>query len=509
MQQLQMKMQPQQTLLSVSTASSKTITVDYATANSTATAGADYTAGTGTITIAAGATTANIPVAVLADSLDENNEVAHVNLSNPTNATIADAQGALTITDDDATPSLSIANGTSTDETSVTLVVTLSAASGRSVTVNAAASNGTATQGSDFNAFSSTVTFAAGETTKNVVIPLTNDTSDEVDETFTVTLSSPNNATISSATATATITDDDAPPTISIGNVTIAENAGTASVNVTLSAASAKSITVNYASANATATAGSDYTALSSTTLTFAPGDTSKTVTASITNDTLDEADETFTIALASPTNATIAAATGTVTITDNDPAPTISINDVSTSNENAASTNLVATLSAASGKAITVDFATSNGTATAGSDYTASSGTLTFAAGTTTKNVPIAVLADAFDEPNETVTVTLSNPNNVTLNDATGILTITDDDNAPTLSIADKTISDETAVASNIVVTLASPSQQTITVDYATSNGTATAANDYVAATGTLSFAPGTTTKNIQLLWCKMLLTS
>ena len=154
------------------------------------------------------------------------------------------------------------------------------------------------------------------------------------------------------------------------------------------------------------------------------------------------------------------------MTITDNDPAPTISINDVSTSNENAASTILVATLSAASGKAITVDFATSNGTATAGSDYTASSGTLTFAAGTTTQNVPIAILADAFDEPNETVTVTLSNPNNVTLNDATGILTITDDDNAPTLSIADKTISDETAVASNIVVTLASPSQQTITVD-------------------------------------------
>ena len=101
--------------------------------------------------------------------------------------------------------------------------------------------------------------------------------------------------------------------------------------------------------------------------------------------------------------HATLGTATGTVTITDNDPAPTISINDVSTSSENATSTNLVATLSAASGKAITVDFATSNGTATAGSDYTASSGTLTFAAGTTTKNVPIAVLADAFDEPNET----------------------------------------------------------------------------------------------------------
>ena len=91
---------------------------------------------------------------------------------------------------------------------------------------------------------------------------------------------------------------------------------------------------------------------------------------------TLDEADETFTIALSSQPMQLLQLQPALVTITDNDPAPTISINDVSTSNENAASTNLVATLSAASGKAITVDFATSNGTATAGSDYTASSDT-------------------------------------------------------------------------------------------------------------------------------------
>ena len=125
--------------------------------------------------------------------------------------------------EDDSTPSLSIADGTSTDENSVTVVATLSAASGRSVTVNAAASDGTATQGSDFNAFSSTVTFASGETTKSVTLPLINDSSDEDDETFTVTLSSANNATISSATATATITDDDAPPALSIQTVSVAE----------------------------------------------------------------------------------------------------------------------------------------------------------------------------------------------------------------------------------------------------------------------------------------------
>ena len=226
--------------VTLSAASSKDITVDYATADSTATSGTDYTADSGTITISAGATTATIAVGVLSDSMDEDDEVVHVELSNPTNASIADFQGALTITDDDSTPSLSIADGTSTDENSVTVVATLSAASGRSVTLNAAASDGTATQGSDFNAFSSTVTFASGETTKSVTIPLINDSSDEDDETFTVTLSSANNATISSATATATITDDDAPPALSIQTVSVAENAGTASLNVTLDAASEK-----------------------------------------------------------------------------------------------------------------------------------------------------------------------------------------------------------------------------------------------------------------------------
>ena len=99
-----------------------------------------------------------------------------------------------------------------------------------------------------------------------------------------------------------------------------------------------------------------------------------------------------------------------------------------------------------------------------------------------------------------ETVTITLSNPNNVTVNDGVGELTIADDDLAPTLSIADKTIADETGVSSDIVVTLASPSEQTITVDFATSDGTATATNDYVASSGTLTFNSGETTKNIPI---------
>ena len=216
--------------------------------------------------------------------------------------------------------------------------------------------------------------------------------------------------------------------------------------------------------------------------LTFS-NETSQTIQIPILADTIDEANETFTVALSSPTNATVSSSSGTatMTITDDDAAPSISINDAATTNESAGSTNLVATLSTASAKTITVDYATSDGTATASSDYTAATGTITFAPGVTSQNVPVAVLADPTDEANETVTVTLSNPSNVTLNDATGVLTITDDDGAPTLSIADLSTPDETAVARSMTVTLSSASAKTVTVNYATANATATAANDYV----------------------------
>ena len=151
-----------------------------------------------------------------------------------------------------------------------------------------------------------------------------------------------------------------------------------------------------------------------------------------------------------------------------------------------------MATLSTASARTITVDYATSDGTATASSDYTAGSGTITFAPNATTQNIPIAVLADTVDEVDETVNVTLSNPSNVTINDGVGILTITDDDGEPSLSIADLTTPDETAVTRSMTVTLSAASTKTVTVDFATADGTATAANDYISTSGTLTFNPG-----------------
>ena len=166
----------------------------------------------------------------------------------------------------------------------------------------------------------------------------------------------------------------------------------------------------------------------------------------------MDENNETVTT-LSSASNATISDATGTFTITDDDNAPSLSINDMS-ANENNATTNLTVTLSAASGKDVTVDYATSDGTATAGSDYTATSGTLTISAGDTTGTIGITVLADNLDEDlAETLAVTLSNATNATISDSTGNFMISDDDPTPYITIYNATTSDQSNTATNMTV--------------------------------------------------------
>src|SRR5690606_18410754 len=113
-----------------------------------------------------------------------------------------------------------------------------------------------------------------------------------------------------------------------------------ATFTVTLSAASGQTVSVNYASNNGTATAGSDYTAVSGI-LTFAPGQTTQTITVPITNDMLAEPSETFNVVLSTPSNATIAVSTGVGTILDNDQPPSI---DLDANNSTAAGNNYVTT---------------------------------------------------------------------------------------------------------------------------------------------------------------------
>ena len=231
----------------------------------------------------------------------------------------------------------------------------------------------------------------------------------------------------------------DGAPWVFIDDVSLTEgNSGTVNAifTVSLNKASGLLVTVQYATADGTAVQPGDYTSASGM-LTFNPGVTSQTVTVPVKGDTLDEDNETFYVNLSSPSNATISDSQGVGTINDNDSAPSLSINDVAVTEGDSGTVDAVFTvsLSAASGRTVTVQYATADGTAVQPGDYTSASGTLTFNPGVTSQTVTVPVVGDMLDEADsETFVVNLSTPVNATVADSQGTGTINDNDSTPSV---------------------------------------------------------------------------
>jgi hypothetical protein len=436
--------------VTLSSASSQQVTVNYATANDTAVAPADYTAKSGVLTFPIGSTTQQVTVVVAGDRRDEADEQFRVNLTSPSGATVSQGQGTGTITDNDPPPSVSINNDSVTEAATGTASaifnVTLSVASGQPVTVNYTTVDGSATAPADYTATTGTLTFPAGNRTQQISVPVADDLLDENAETFTVVLSGASGANIQTAIGTGTINDNDALPSLAIDSVSVTEgDAGsiTAAFTVTLSALSSREVTVNYATANNTATAASgDYTAIPTTLLTFAPGVTTQTINVSVKGDTRYEAAETFRVNLSNANRATIAVSPGIGTILNDDTPPSLTIRSPVVTETNSGSTTMmfVATLSAASGVATTVNFATADGTAVAGSDYASRTGTLTIGAGLISGNIAITRFGDTIPEANETLFVDLSSPTNATIAQSRGTGTLNDNDGTVTVTAPNTT---------------------------------------------------------------------
>ena len=299
---------------------------------------ADFTGGTlptGSVTLAVGESTKTITVNVAADPTLESDEGFTVTLSSPVGATLGSPATATgTIQNDDSLPTLAIAatsaikpEGTGGGSTAFTFMVT------RSGDTTGTSSASWAVSGSGANAATATdftggtlpagsVTFAVGEATKTITVNVAADSTIEKDEGFSVTLSSPSGATLGSpTTATGTIQNDDQ-PSLSITDALVIEgDSGTTNVTlqVTLSEQSLVPVTVSYAAVDGTAKlSDNDYVGTLGS-LTFAVGETSKTITVVVKGDTKFEANETFAVQLSNPTGATIAKSAGTVTIENDD----------------------------------------------------------------------------------------------------------------------------------------------------------------------------------------------
>ena len=222
-------------------------------------------------------------------------------------------------------------------------------------------------------------------------------------------------------------------PTLSVGSAAVVEgNAGTTTAAVVVTLANSRghqTVTVHYATQDGTAVAGGDYVAASGT-LTFAPGETSKTVLVPVAGDRLPEPDEYFVVNLSGARNAKITGGQGVVGIIDDEPRVSISHSNQLEGNSGTTPFTFTVTLAAPYDQAVTVNYATQDGTAAAGEDYVAAAGTLTFAPGETTKTIAVGVVGDATPEPDEYFFVNLGGASaNSLLSSPVAYGTVVDDD--------------------------------------------------------------------------------
>ncbi|MFK8009523.1 MAG: peroxidase family protein [Saprospiraceae bacterium] len=376
------------------------------------------------------------------------------------------------------TPSITIGDVTVNENAgSANLQLNLSAPSSSVVTVSYSTDNGTATSLNDFTAGSGMVTFPIGSTTASISIPITDDNINEPTESFVVNLTNPSGANIGDTQGTVTINDNDAPglPSVSINNVTVDEDGGNANFTVTLSTPSTTPVTVSYATANGTAMTPDDY-ATSTGTVTFQAGMTSATILIPVTDDIVDEPTESFVVNLTNPSGATIATPQGTATINDNDNAPggcgvtvttdgcTITINGI---------TDAVANI-----KVFNPGY---NGAAWSCNPWQGSPCNVTETiTGLANGTYPVAVLTTDANGQN------VCNFNeNITI-DCTGGIT-------PNVSVLDALVAENNGMAT-VTFTLNTPGITPISVNYSTTDGTATSPADYIATTGTVVFPVGST---------------
>lgn len=512
------------------------VVIYYSDSSDTATLNTDYTATLSELNWAdSDAFDKYIDIGIPNDSTYEGDEFFTVKLIGPSGASLGSpASAVVTITEDDPVPprgTLQFSSSSySESESAGSIRLTVSRTDGSygAAGINYSTANGTASAGSDYTSRSGTLTWTDGDAgDKYIDVALLNDTAYEGTEAFTVNLSGESGASLGSpSSATVSISDDDTPAAGSVqfsssgySWTETSSSVQTLYVYVQRSGGSYGVASVHYATANGTATAGTDYEA-SSGTLTWTDGDTSqKQIAVNILYDSIYEGNEAFTINLSNASGASLGAPNVfSVTIIDDESPPspgTVQFAVSSAANlENAGSIELWVTREDGSAGAGSVDYATVDGTASAGSDYVAKSGTLTWGDGdSSAKSFVVSFLDDSEYEGDESLSIVLSNPVEVEIGSGSSIpVTIQENDPVPscgTLQFSSPTYSESEGTESiRLTVNRINGNYGAASVNYATSdtsvklvqihsdsmNGVASAGLDYTAQTGTLSWPNGDT---------------
>lgn len=482
------------------------VTVNY-TLTGTATQGSDYSnSSSGTITFAAGEVKKNVTLSIINDQSLESTETVILTISGPSGANLG-PQTVFTysILDNDQAPVVEFDSAvySHTEGSSSSITIRVSTPVDQALTVSYSTNGGTATQGTDYSSFSGNATISAGGSSTTVLLSSTQDTTAESDETIVLVLSNPSSGTIGTCnTSTLTIKDNDQIPSVSffLSNGSVQETDTSASISLSLSHAYTQNVTVNYAVTGGTATNNSDYV-LASGTATITAGFTFASISVQLNDDLVDEVNETIEVSLSSPVSATLGSISKhTITIFDNDPSSGYQVQFSSASSKNIESISFSPQATVRlynnnfltpANREITVAYAVTGGTATSGTDFSATSGTLTISTGSSSNSISLPFINDTALEPDETVILTLSNPNGASLGTISShTFTIEDDETPPTVSFSSSVQSvNEYDSSTTLYVNPSRKFSSSFTVNYSVTSGTATSGTDYTLASGTLTF--------------------
>ncbi|MCG8454076.1 MAG: hypothetical protein MI717_12950 [Spirochaetales bacterium] len=507
----------------------------------TAVLNTDYSTESGSITIPEGERQVSITsgdIGIINNDVDEDTRTLIITLENPTGARLGtNNTSTISLVDDDVSPILSLTEGADDVAESagdVQLTATFNGSSQRSLSARWVVSSENATEGSDYSNSTGTLVFAPGETSKNFVIQILDDSLDEINEELTVRLEAIDDLRLGETIShTFSITDNDDPPSMSVQVATSVDedvSGGNITATFTLDAPSSLSISADYATADDTAIAGTDYTATSGRAL-FAPGETSATVDIPIINDVLVEDDKSFNFVISNIVNATFSGTLSQSITIVNDDLPTVTITGLTVTEVAPGPNDQVTiarfTLSEPLDEEATVNYlfiaeaSSINYAFSQGQDLTVyrsnppdasygARGTIRFAAGEVSKDLQ-AYFQDSstYYEGTESLTIELRNPStNITLGNTRSAVRVQDKDPKIPVTFSGNVTIDENGGAQQVAnITVPSNRVLPVTLTITLTHGGFRATDisslthyDFTAQTNTLTFPVGTNSRELVL---------